>query len=143
MLSLFKRKSKPADDLSFPLGKRGELIAQVSYQEKGFKIIATNEINRHGKQAGEIDFIAVDASSIVFVEVKTRAQEVTKHGTGVDSVNYYKQLKILKAAKLFLVRNEEYRSLRPQIDVCVIIMDNLDREPKRVTIISNAVEDVY
>jgi putative endonuclease len=141
MLSIFTPKCK--DDLSFPLGKRGELIAQDIYRQKGFRIIAANEFNRNGKQAGEIDFIATDTTTIIFVEVKTRAQEMSKQGTGAEAVNYFKQQKLLKAAKLFLLRNPKYQRFCPKIDVCVVILGNVDKQPKSVTIISNAVEDMY
>jgi putative endonuclease len=140
MFSLYKKR--PSDNSSLSLGKRGELAAQELYQKQGYTIIATNEINHRGKQVGEIDFIAVNGATIIFVEVKTRTQEITRHGSGADAVNYYKQVKIVKAAKYFLARNPEYSTLQPNIDVCVVIMSNLDKAPKRVTIISNAVEDL-
>ncbi len=137
MFNLFKSRINP----SLPLGKRGELLAQKIYCKQGYKILAANEFNRTGKQAGEVDFIAADKKTIVFVEVKTRTAPVTKHGTGAESVHYYKQQRLLKAVKLFLARNPGYRNLQPKIDVCLIIMGNLDKEPRNVTIISNAVDD--
>ncbi len=141
MFNLFKKRNIDFSDTSIPLGKRGELVAQDMYHKQGYKIIAANEFNHKGKQAGEIDFVARDDMRIIFVEVKTRADEHGYHGTAVESVNYFKQRKLLKAVKLFLVRNKHYQQLQPKIDVCVVLMGQLDIKPKNVTIISNAVED--
>src|SRR3989344_6486505 len=66
-------KSKPQEPKT--LGQIGEEIAQKEYEKKGFKIIAKNEYNKKGKRLGEIDFIARQKDSLVFVEVKTRKED--------------------------------------------------------------------
>ena len=123
------------------LGQWGEEVAQEEYKKRGYKIIAANFFNKKGLRLGEIDFIATDKSSIVFVEVKTRASVENKFGTGAEAVNQFKQIKILKAVKVFLQKNENYRNLRPQIDVCEVLAPGVDKAPESVKIISNAVED--
>jgi putative endonuclease len=125
------------------LGRRGELHAQVLYRKNGYRIIAVNEFNRQGRQMGEVDFIATDKTNIVFVEVKTRKAAAGKFGSPADSINTYKQKKIIKAVKLFLLRHPEYNALVPRIDACFVIMDMFDNAPKSVTILSNAVEDTF
>ena len=138
MFDWFKQKS----ELQKSLGKRGEEKAQEHYKALDFTIIGVNVFNKKGKQAGEIDFIAKNNKKIIFVEVKTRENAVGKHGSGVDAVDYYKQQKLLKAVKIYLLQNPKHTVLQPQIDVCVILWPNLDKEPESVTIIANAVEDV-
>lgn len=125
------------------LGQYGEQVAQQEYQKAGYKIIAQNEFNRFGKQFGEIDFIAIQRSAIVFVEVKTRTVGVDRYGKGVESVNVYKQRKLLKAVKIYLLRNRQYNHLQPRIDVCLIEVKDLDINQYSVKIIANAVEDLY
>jgi len=111
---------------NLPLGQYGEQVAQQEYKKAGYKIIAQNEFNRFGKQFGEIDFIAIDRSSIVFVEVKTRTYNRSEHGSGFEAVHAWKQGRLVRAAKLFLQRNPQYQKLTPRIDVCVIEVVALD-----------------
>ena len=85
--------------------------------------------------------MAADGKTVVFVEVKTRTTSVGKFGTGQESVNKFKQLKLLKSVKLFLLQYPKYQALRPQIDVCVVNYNELDKQPFSAIIISNAVED--
>ncbi len=56
---------------SFELGKQGEEIASEYLINKGFKIIERNW--RAGRY--EIDIIAIDNNTLVFVEVKTRSAD--------------------------------------------------------------------
>ncbi len=143
------------------LGQIGEEIAQIEYKHRGYSVIAANFFNRKGKRLGEVDFIAAGSGRVIFVEVKTRSTEADFHGTAAESVDRYKQAKLLKAIKIFLLKEPEYRMLQPQIDVAVIILNDmgqlepvkvegqrkyvvkgsLDKLDKSVTIIPNAVED--
>ena len=142
------------------LGQIGEELAQLEYKNRGCKIVAANFFNSSGKRAGEIDLIAADKRHIYFVEVKTRAREQGTYGTAAEAVNQFKQARLLKAVKLFLLQHPDYCQLQPQIDVCAIIItdfarlravqDNpvkyrrdcaLDKISRNVTIVANAVED--
>lgn len=123
------------------LGQLGEEFAQQEYKKQGFKIIAQNEYNKKGKQLGEIDFIGINKNTIVFVEVKTRKLGEGKFGSGAEAVDRFKQIKILKAVKIYLQKNQQYFSLRPQIDVCVVSFDPVDKTFKPVKILMNVVED--
>jgi putative endonuclease len=141
-------------------GQIGEELAQTEYKKRGYKILAANFFNRKGKQLGEIDFIACDRKTIIFVEVKTRAEESGFHGTPIEAVDYFKQIKLLKAVKVFLLKQPKYQKFKPQIDVAAIILKSqdglmlvetnpskylvtgkLDKLSYSVTIIPNAVED--
>ena len=123
------------------LGQLGEEKAQEEYKRLGYKIISANEYNKKGKRLGEIDFIAADKHRIIFVEVKTRTVGVDKFGKGVESVNIFKQRKILAAVKMYFLRNRQYQNLQPQIDVCIMEYSGLDKSFQPAKIISNAVED--
>lgn len=52
-------------------GKQGEAQALAYLQEKGYEILATNWKHRRA----EIDIIAKDKKTLVFVEVKTRRDD--------------------------------------------------------------------
>lgn len=132
---------KPKPQTPKTLGQIGEEIAQKEYEKKGFKIIAKNEYHHKGKRLGEIDFIAKDKNTLVFVEVKTRKAEKGFFGSPIESVNIFKQQKILKAVKLYLLKHPDLMNLRPQIDVCIIILTGVDKPPQSVKIYSNVVED--
>jgi putative endonuclease len=137
MFNLFKTKSyKPKT-----LGKIGEEYAQAEYKKLGYKIIAQNEYNKKGKQLGEIDFIALSKTNIIFVEVKTRTVNSSKFGSGIEAVNFYKKNKLLMAVKSYLLRNIQYRNLIPQIDVIEVQYNKLDNSYKTGIIIPSAIED--
>lgn len=137
MFNLFKQK--PGEPKT--LGAIGEEIAQKEYEKKGFKIIAKNEFNKKGKRLGEIDFIAKNSQVLAFVEVKTRNSEKGNFGGPLEAVDFFKQKKILKAVKSYLLKHPEVADLRPQIDVCAIILPDIDKAPQSVKIYMNAVED--
>lgn len=54
------------------LGKKGESIAAGFLSKKGYKII---ERNWRPQKWGEIDLIAIDCDTLVFVEVKARSAD--------------------------------------------------------------------
>lgn len=139
MFQIFQQKSQ--EELPKTLGQAGELIAQKEYEQKGFELVASNFFNNRGLRLGEVDVIVKNKQKIIFVEVKTRKTEIGKFGTGAESVNTFKQIKLLKAVKVFLQQNPEYANLQPQIDVCLVGLVSVDKEPEYVKIISNAVED--
>jgi len=60
----------PASDAHLRLGARGEKLAARYLKREGYRILA----RRYDCPAGEIDLIASDGRTIVFIEVKTRAE---------------------------------------------------------------------
>lgn len=137
--NLFRKSLLPQKQKT--LGQLGEEFAQKEYLRQGFQIIAKNEYNKKGLRRGEIDFIVKNKNRIIFVEVKTRKPNADKFGQGEESVNWAKQSKLLKAVKIYLLKNPEYFSLEPRIDVCVVGYNEFDKEFKCAKIIENAVED--
>ncbi|HDH53078.1 MAG TPA: YraN family protein, partial [Nitrospirae bacterium] len=70
------------------LGQKGEELAVKYLRKKGYKIIKQN----YKTKIGEIDIIANDGGTLVFVEVKTR--ESIAYGMPFEAVNSYKRRKI-------------------------------------------------
>jgi putative endonuclease len=89
-------------DYFFPalnLGQRGERLAVKFLRKQGYIIIARDHRNR----LGEIDIIAVDGRTVVFVEVKTRTDQDAGHPA--DAVNADKQRRLTRAAQAYRKRH--------------------------------------
>jgi putative endonuclease len=83
------------------LGKSGEKKAASYLKKKGYQILHMNYRCRFG----EIDIIAKQGDTVVFVEVKTRSSD--KYGLGYESVTASKQEKLLKTTQFFFAENGE------------------------------------
>jgi len=81
------------------LGQRGEEAAARYLKRLGYKIIARGDRSR----LGEIDLVAVDGRTIVFVEVKTRQSQDAGHPS--EAVDLDKQRRLTRAAVVFLKRH--------------------------------------
>ncbi len=77
-------------------GSRGEDIAVKHLKKNGYKIIERNW--RH--HSGEIDVIAKDGKTLVFIEVKMR--NTTTHGAPSEAVTDQKMRKISMAAGFYI-----------------------------------------
>jgi putative endonuclease len=78
------------------LGQKGEDIAVGFLERAGYKVLDRNFRCRNG----EIDIIALDGKSIVFVEVKTRSKE--NFGPPKLAVNWRKQKQLIRVALTYL-----------------------------------------
>src|SRR6478672_12905296 len=83
-----------------PLGRRGEDAAARYLQMLGYVIVARG----HRDNIGEIDLIAVDGRTLVFIEVKTR----TSHDAGhpADAVDDAKQRRLTRLALSYMKRHD-------------------------------------
>jgi putative endonuclease len=79
------------------LGKTGEDLAVAELERRGYAIVARRWRNR----AGEIDIIARDGETLVFVEVKAR--EDHDFGDAAESVTMRKRRTIVRLAKAYVV----------------------------------------
>ncbi len=81
-----------------PLGRRGERAAEKYLKRNGYRIVA-----RNFRAAGaEIDLVAMDGETLVFVEVKTRRSRIS--GAPEEAVDERKQLRMRRAAEAFATR---------------------------------------
>lgn len=81
------------------LGKFGEDIACRELRRLGYEILA----RRHRTRYGEIDIIAREAGTTVFVEVKTRERDT--YGAGVEAVAPWKQQRLARMAIDYAARH--------------------------------------
>jgi putative endonuclease len=77
------------------LGARGERMAVRHLRRRGYRIMARN----YRAAGAEIDAVAMDGATLVFVEVKTRLSSAA--GRPEDAVHGLKQQHIRRAAALF------------------------------------------
>jgi len=81
------------------LGAAGERIAERFLRRKGYVILERN----FRCPTGEIDLVALDGKTVVFVEVKTRTQSAL--GTPFEAIDTHKQRQLRRAAQYYLVRH--------------------------------------
>jgi putative endonuclease len=82
------------------LGHRGELAAARYLRRKGYRIIAHSD----RFVLGEIDLVAVDSRTVVFVEVKTRRSHAA--GNPSEAVGPNKQRRLTRLALTYLKRHQ-------------------------------------
>jgi putative endonuclease len=82
------------------LGQRGEAAAARYLKRLGYKIVARSD----RAARGELDLVAVDGRTVVFVEVKTRQSHDAGHPA--DAVDLDKQRRLTRLALSFLKRHE-------------------------------------
>jgi putative endonuclease len=87
-------------DRRHPLGRRGENAAARFLWRQGYILVARGQRGR----IGELDLVAVQGRTIVFVEVKTRAS--TDAGHPSDAVDHDKQARLTRLALAYMKRHD-------------------------------------
>ena len=81
------------------LGKIGEDLACQELQRRGYAILT----RRYRKRGGELDIVARDGPTVVFVEVKTR--ETCEFGAGGESITALKRRRLTNTALDYMMRH--------------------------------------
>lgn len=111
------------------LGNLGENLALKYLKNNGYQIITRN----FSSKFGEIDIIAKEDSTLVFIEVKTRFSQA--FGLPEEAITPWKVKKIIKAGEYYKNFHPELpESLR--IDAVVIELDNQGKS-QRIEILKN------
>lgn len=123
--------SRSTRDYRRKLGQRGEQLAAAYLERQGYVILDRN----WRCPVGELDIVARDGETLVFVEVRARRGD--RLGTPEESVTPTKQGKLVEVAQTYLqevrLADQDWR-----IDVVAIEMGWRD-EVKRINLIRNAV----
>ncbi len=98
------------------VGQRGETIAAEYLLKQGYKILETN---KRFSRFCEIDIIALEKNTLVFIEVKTRRTNYC--GEPIEAITMSKFQNIKKGLALFLQDNPQYKKYR--IDAISIILE--------------------
>jgi putative endonuclease len=81
------------------LGKTGEDLACRELERRGYAIVA----RRYRRRGGELDIIARDGGTLVFVEVKAR--EGHAFGAAAEAVTPFKRRRIAQVALDYMMRH--------------------------------------
>lgn len=113
------------------VGALGEKLAKDFLKKKGYRILETNF---HCRQ-GEIDVVAEEKGSLVFIEVRTKTG--TDFGSPEESVTFAKKGKLIASALAY--RNiHQNLPLSWRIDFVAVELDQKGKA-KRIELIENAI----
>ena len=93
-----RKGARPADPRQ-TLGLAGEEAACAELVRRGYAILA----RRYRTRAGEVDLVARDGATVVFVEVTTRTGDA--YGGGAAAVTWQKRQRLARVAVEFLARS--------------------------------------
>lgn len=98
---------------SHKLGQDGEAFARDFLRQQGYRILVTN----YRAQMGEIDCIADDKGTVVFIEVKTREED---GWDAFEAVTPAKQRKIARCATQYLAETFGREDVAARFDVLAV-----------------------
>ena len=99
------------------MGIAGEDLACEELEKRGYEILA----RRYRVAAGEIDVVARDGETLVFVEVKARTSH--EFGSAAEAVTSGKQRKLVRLATGYLAEHKLH-DCPCRFDVVAIHLDN-------------------
>jgi len=103
------------------LGRRGEEVAFRFLKKKGYRIIEKNYVCK----MGEMDIIAKEKDTLVFIEVKTRTSAL--FGPPQLAVNFSKQRQLSKVALNYL-KEKRLEDVKARFDVVAILLGGGEEE---------------
>ena len=118
-----------AEDHRQSLGKLGENLACAALVQRGYAILA----RRYRTRLGEIDIVARDGATLVFIEVKARAGD--EFGGAAAAVTAWKQRRIALMAVDYVARHR-LENCPCRFDV--VTVDVVEGKPPRVEIFTHA-----
>ncbi len=108
---------KNMETSNLTVGRFGEGIARQYLEKKGYKTIEQNYRTRYC----EIDLIVSDKTTLVFVEVRTKKNEL--FGSPEDTLNKKKLNKLRKGSVWYVYKEKHGKTYR--IDaVCIVLGEN-------------------
>ena len=115
------------------IGRKGESIAVRYLKKQGYKIVEQN----YRSKVGEIDIIARDKKTLVFVEVKTRSSR--SFGSPKWAVTPQKQ-KAISMTALYYLKVTNQTGVNARCDVVSILAR---REAPQIELVRNAFDLAY
>ncbi len=107
------------------IGNKGEDLAVKFLRQKGYLIVEKNFKTKFG----EIDIIAKDNNTIVFVEVKTRTNDY--FGYPFEAVDERKRMKLKNLALIFMKKYNKEFPIRFDI-VSILFMSNGNKKIEHI-----------
>jgi putative endonuclease len=115
------------------LGKFGEDLAYKKIKRLGYK----NIIRNYRCKLGEVDLIARDGDTLVFIETKTRKGRST--GYAKEAIDGRKKRQLSKVALAYMKSNNCY-GMRARFDVVAV---SIEGDEPRIELVKNAFELAY
>jgi putative endonuclease len=107
------------DATTIQIGASGEDRAADALHRRGYRLVERN----YRCKVGELDIIARDGPTLVFVEVRSR--RTADHGTALDAVGWRKQAKVSRVAAHYIAtRRPRFETAR--FDVVAITGDHVE-----------------
>ncbi len=95
-------------------GEKAESAALAQLRAAGLTLLARNYLAR----GGELDLVMRDGTTLVFVEVRFRADG--SRGDGLDSVSATKQRRLVAAARQYLADHPRYARWTTRFDAVAL-----------------------
>jgi putative endonuclease len=109
-------------------GEKGEDLACRELERRGYAVLA----RRYRRRGGEIDIVAIDGATVVFVEVKAR--DGLQCGRAAEAVTGWKRRRLVTTARDYLARHRLHD--RPcRFDVVAI---HVGRDGTEIELFQNA-----
>jgi len=77
-------------------GRHAEGLAAAHLEAAGLRVVARN----WRRPEGELDIVADDGGTCVFVEVRSRTGE--EHGHALEAITPHKRARVIRAARLYM-----------------------------------------
>ena len=122
--NLFSRSRKLSSHPKHVRGRAGEDAACKFLKKRGYKVLYRNFKHRGG---GEIDIVCRDSETLVFIEVKTRANEDQRRP--LEDIKPFQKRQITRGAQVWL-RMLDDPEIPFRFDVVEVIADGDDSKPR-------------
>jgi putative endonuclease len=103
-------------------GKQGEEVVAQWLTSRGGKILH----HRWRWKRGEIDLIAIESDTLLFIEVKTRNRS-NWDADGLLAITPQKQARIVRTAELFLLEHQHLAEYPCRFDVAIVRHQPINR----------------
>lgn len=96
------------------VGRKGEELAIRHLKRQGLKVIERN----YHSPGGEIDLIARDGDTLVFIEIKARSSAA--FGLPQEAVDTHKQKRLIEAARVYMAEHRLGDNVKARFDVVAV-----------------------
>ncbi len=114
--------------IASPTGSLGEKIAAEYLRKQGYKILEQN----FSKRWGEIDIIAIDQDTLVFIEVKTRTSNA--FGSPLEAITPWKLKTLTRTLQFY---KATHRSLPDSLRIDAVAILLSGREVESIELVKN------
>lgn len=112
-------------------GGLGESAAATYLQQNGYTVLERNWYSRYA----EIDIVAIEDDTLVFVEVKTRTSDA--HGSPEESITSFKIHSLVRASQLY---KSTHQSLPDALRIDFVGVEYRKGKITRINLIKNIVQ---